>query len=185
MKVLREGLSHLGRAYWGLPDHKTKTESSFARSELYFKWGAKSGETDDFIQALHGLEDLNPEELTLKDNLLRHERILKCIIEILRLKLRDISEVFEFLCDHRGKIELRSLDFKMQLHDCICSFIDEEEVFFAQGERSKTSLANMALEDSYRPLRKEMLENFDRHSEEITNGLQAFYSRVKEYTHKG
>lgn len=185
MKVIREGLNHLGRAYWGLSDLKTRTEQSFDRSELYFKWGSESGETDDFIQALHGLEDLNPEELTLRDNLHRHERILKCIVEILRMKLRDIAEVFEFLCDHRSKIELRSLDFRQQLYDCVSSFIDEEEAFFAQGERIKNSLANIELGEDYKSQRKEMLESFDLQSEEITEGLKAFYARVKEYVNKG
>jgi hypothetical protein len=185
MKAIREGLTHLGRAYWGLPDQRKRTENSVDRSELYFKWGRESGETDDFIQALHGLEDLNPQELSLMDNLHRHQRILNCIVEILRLKLRDIAEVFEFLCDHRGKIELRSLDFKQQLHDCICSFIDEEEVFFAQGERIKVSLAELELEEGYKSQRKEMLESFDLQIEEITEGLKAFYARVKEYAEKG
>ena len=185
MNVIKEGLSHFGRAYWGLPDHKTKTEQSFDRSELYFKWGNESGETDDFIQALHGLEDLDPDELTFKDNLHRHERILNCIVEILRLKLRDIAEVFEFLCDHRAKIELRSLDFKQQLFDCITSFIDEEETFFSQGERIKTSLADLDLEETFKSQRKEMLERYDRQSEEIEEGLKAFYARVKEYANKG
>lgn len=185
MPLLKETLGYLGRSFWGLPNDQKELQDSLSRGRLYHRWGKESAELDDYEQSFDSMMEVSGLDLDSAEDLERCETLLVNVLEMLRLRLKAASEDFEFLCDHRLRIELRDLDFKKELHLKVAEFMDYEERVFSKGEQVKAMVLAMDLQDEEKQGRKELLESFDKGVYEISDGIEAFYLRIKEYVEKG
>jgi len=181
MNTLKEGLAYLGESYWGLPNQKGAKFKVLDKANLYFKWGVQKGELLDFLEAFNGFKslDLSPEKSSLKFDI--YEKILVCLSEILKIRLKKAVESFDFICLQRSKIELRDLNFKKELNEVISLFMDFEERYFVELDNAKLKLIDEDVEDHFKAARKNLLETADLKMAEVEQGIQAFYHRVKAY----
>lgn len=185
--LLKDTLGYLGRSFWGLPDREEERLKAYDRGMLYQRWGLQSGELDDFKQSFESLKsiELDTDELNTKGELKRCEVLLSDILELLRLRLVSANEDFQFLSDHRLRIELRDLDFKSELHKKVAEFMDDEEMTFANGDEVKALLLELDLQDEDKEKRKVLLEAFESGLESISQEIEKFYLMIKEYVEKG
>ena len=183
--MLNEAFDYFGRSFWGLPNKENDLDIEIEKGRLYYKWGETSGELDDFQQSYDHLFHLEVPHLTPAKNLERCELLLNSLQNILKLRLQMASEIFEFLCENRLRIELRDMDFKKELHERTEEFMSFEESMVNQGEELKKFMLTLNLSDELKGQRKDLLENFDRGMKSVCDGLEAFYHRVKDYVRKG
>lgn len=181
MGFLKEGMMYLGESYWGLPNQKNKMLKELDRGNLYYKWGHEKGELLDYLQSYDCFEKLDLEEQSSDLKFDVYSKKLDCISEILRIKLNKAVESFDFLCQQRAKIELRDLNFKIELNDVIVEFMEFEENYFAHLAENKASLVAEEFEDAFKEARKNLLESSESKTSEVEQGIEAFYLRIKEY----
>jgi uncharacterized membrane protein YheB (UPF0754 family) len=183
--MLKEALGYFGRSYCGLPNAQSDLDIQLEKGKLYHKWGQISGELDDFQQSYDNLIEVESDKLTPAKNLQRCELLLENLQNILKLRLKLASEIFDFLCENRLRIELRDLDFKKELHDRTEEFMAFEETMLTEGDELKKFMLSLSLDDQLKGQRKELLEAFDKGMKAVGDGLEAFYHRVKAYVLKG
>lgn len=181
MSVLKEGLNYLGESYWGLPGEKEEQLKILDKGNLYFKWGNEKGELLDYMEAFKCFRGLKLEDAPQNKKFEIYEKIFVSLAQILRLRLKKAVETFEFLCYQRPKIELRDLNFKLELNDIMVEFMDFEKKYFGELDQAKTELVEQELEDQFKNDRKELLDGADAKIVEVEQGIQAFYQRVKTY----
>jgi len=181
MSSLKDGLSYLGESYWGLPSNKEEKFKELDKGNLYFKWGLDKGELQDYLESFRCFKelDLREESNELKFDI--YQKMLDCLSEILRLRLKKAVEGFDFLCLQRPKIELRDLNFKKELNDVVVEFIDFEKDYFENLDEIKSKLISEELEDAFKERRKNLLESADVKLSEVEQAIQAFYHRIKIY----
>lgn len=184
-KLLKESLFYLGRSYWGLPNQREEVQSHMDRGKLYLDWGHDSAELEDFEEAYQSLIKIPGEELNPDEDMARQSKLLLCITEVLQLRLRKAAETFEFLCESRLRIELRDLDFKKELNDRIVEFMDEEMEMLERSEGLKRSLSQMEVSENLKEKRMRILEEFEGKLKSVSEGMEAFYERVRDYIKKG
>ena len=182
--MLKEAMGYFGRSFCGLPNKESDIDIEMEKGKLFYKWGESSGELDDFQQSYNHLFNVEAPDLTQKMNLERCDLLLKNLQNILKLRLKMASEIFEFLCENRLRIELRDLDFKKELHERSEEFMAFEESMILQGEEIKKFMLTLVLADDLKGQRKDLLENYDRGLKSISDGMEAFYHRVKDYVRK-
>jgi hypothetical protein len=181
MKILNETLGYLGKSFWGIQDDHKSSELSMDRGELLHRWGEESGALDDYEQSYRSLQDMSEDILSSDDALKRYRMLFNDLLHMLKLRLRGASQVFEFLCEHRMKIELRDLDFPRELHIKIEEFMTIEEQLLMESQEIKTAFIQVDLPDPLVRERKKLLEGFEKQLSEIEDGIEAFYHRVHSY----
>lgn len=187
MNLLQETASYLGMGYLDLPDDEHELREEINRANLYYRWGKESGQKDDFYQVLRGLETVDDAKLARRGGLLpKYDRMLDACLEILRLELKDAAFWFDFLCEHRMRIELREMSFGGELDRKIGDFMDREEGLQRRTDEIRGRLTEIHdLSDEDRESRKKMMENFETERKKVSEGIEAFYARVKEYVRQG
>jgi len=181
MSSLNDGLAYLGESYWGLPNTKEGKFKELDKGNLYYKWGLEKGELLDYLECFKCFSalDLRDESNDLKFDI--YQKMLDCLSEILRLRLKKAVEGFDFLCLQRPKIELRDLNFKKEVNDIVVEFIDFEKVYFENLDEIKSNLIAEDLEDDFKERRKNLLESAEVKMSEVEQAIQAFYHRIKVY----
>lgn len=181
MKSFDQALTYLGRSFWGLSDPHTDHQSSLDQGRRLYHWGNESGLLDDYEQSFDHLVEVPLEILSLTEVLECHQMLFDNLIHMLKLRLKETSEVFDFLCVHRTKIEIRDIDFPKELHQKIEEFIKLEEQWFSNGQDLSKRFLAINLPESQIKNRKDTLEHFERHLSEVEDGIEAFYHRVLTY----
>jgi hypothetical protein len=181
LKSLDQALSYLGRSFWGLRDPGAENQSFLDQGRRLYHWGNESGLLDDYEQSFSHLVKVPLEALSLTEALECHHMLFDNLIHMLKLRLKETCEVFDFLCVHRPKIEIRDLDFPKELHLKIEEFIKLEEQWLSNGQDLKKRLLGISLPESQINTRKNTLEHFERHLSEVEDGIEAFYHRVLTY----
>lgn len=181
MGVLNQGLNYLGESYWGLPNDKEDQLKILDKGNLYFKWGNDKGELLDYLEAFKCFRSLNLQNIDQHKKYDIYEKIFTSLAQILRLRLKKAVETFEFLCYQRPKIELRDLNFKVELNEIMLEFMEFEKNYFAELDRAKVELVEEEVDDKLKNDRKELLDGAEAKVVEVEQGIQAFYQRVKTY----
>lgn len=181
MTLIEESLRYAGMSYFGIEDSQELVLQKLDRAELYYRWGRESGERDDFIQAAQAFSKVEDGLLDENRVLAKYEKELDSVLKIIQLGLKAAVEDFDFLCVNRLKLELRDIVFEQQLALKLYGFMDEEEARHVDAELSKQKLMELRLDDSRKESRKIILETFSAGLQELEQGIDAFYQRVKKY----
>lgn len=179
--MIKEAIRYLGIGYMDLADPLDEVYQRLDKANLYYRWGQQKGEKDDYIQAYDAYLSILNDNLDGESILSKYDNLLTIYLEVLKLELKEVVENFEFLCSHRLRIELRGIDFAVELNRNISKFLDREEFMQESADELKKELTDVPLNDSQKEQRKELLEIFDQQKEQVNSGVEAFYNRVRDY----
>ena len=184
MTVLSEAIRYFNIGYLNQPDLINDMHKALEKGELFYRWGEQSGECNDFHQAYEHLKLTDDENLNENQLIRKYNKILLSCVSILQNELREIVEAFTFLCSNKLKIELRDLNFPKELNSKMEVFLNLEKEFQDNISELTASLNNLELSGSYKEDRMKILELTEKNHNEVNEGIQAFYARVKEYIEK-
>lgn len=180
-KLYKEAIHYLGMSYMGLPDEVEGVNKILDKANLYSKWGSESGEKNDFYQSFHAFMQVDDQLLDDEVVMEKYEKMVSVFLEIMRIELKEVADVFSFLSESRMRMELRGVNFPEELNGNISKFIQTEEELQKKSDELKGKLVECELGDNFKDRRNELLEKLDAEKESINKGIEAFYNRIKEY----
>lgn len=182
MSVVEEGLRYFGMSFMGIQDDSEKALEIFDKANLYYRWGRESGEKDDFHNAFKYYVQIEDAILEDEKVLEKYENLFGTMAQILQLELKKSVENFKFLTEHKLRMELRDINFPKELDNKMNEFIGMEEEIFNDSDVLKKAFSDYLLEKGAdKEARKDILENYEKKLQEVHDGIEAFYLRIKEY----
>lgn len=184
MGLFSESIRYMNLGYFNDPDHLNENYQLLEKGLLYFSWGIQSHERNDFHQAFQHLTQVKDEFISEIQVLDRHIKLLSASLNILQFELKEVVDVFDFLNQNKLRIELRDLNFKKQIDDKINSFTEIEEECQKNILDITRSFNEYNFNETHMQKRIDFLVNFETDHNQINEGIQAFYIRIKEFIGK-